>query len=313
MERDHGSLLQGFLAARSGGTRGGPLSFPEGLGELPAALARMLGASLWRATATAMAPAAGRTWRVELTTPPVPPGPGAEASLPPSYVDADAVIVATDATNAARLMAPLVPETERLREIPHAPVVVCTLGFRELPSRPIGMKTAGYGFLVARGEKARLLGCQFESSTFAGRAPPDAFLARALLGGLGTGFEPEIVEQPDSAIVARAVADLRQVAGLSREPDFARVWRHPGGIPQYLPGHMALVRSLNEGLRKRRGLYLIGHALRGVGVNESIRAGQEVVNAVVAAASRGDSRKSASRPTFDDSFPGLPATEIKNG
>lgn len=76
---------------------------------------------------------------------------------------------------------------------------------------------------------------------------------------------------------------------------------------------MALVKSLNEGLRKRRGLYVIGHALRGVGVNEGIRAAQEVVNAVVAAASRGDSRKSASRPTFGDSFPGAAATEIKNG
>jgi protoporphyrinogen/coproporphyrinogen III oxidase len=174
------------------------------------------------------------------------------------------------------------------------------------------MKTDGYGFLVARGEEARLLGCQFESSTFAGRAPPDAFLARALLGGRGPGFEPEIVEQSESAIVTRAVADLRRVAGLSREPDFARVWRHPGGIPQYFPGHMALVKSLNEGLRKRRGLYLIGHAVRGVGVNESIRAAQEVVNAVVAAASRGDSRKSASRPTFTDSLAGVPATDTKN-
>lgn len=313
MERDHGSLLRGFMAARSGGARGRPLSFPDGLGELPAALARMLGANLWRAAATAIAPAAARTWRVELTTPPAPFESGTAAPTPPSYVDGDAVIVATDAPTAARLMAPLVPETERLREIPQAPVVVCTLGFRELASRPIGMETAGYGFLVARGEKARMLGCQFDSSTFAGRAPADAFLARALLGGRGPGFEPEIVERTDDAIVARAVADLRQVTGLSREADFARVWRHPGGIPQYLPGHMALVTSLNEGLRKRRGLYLIGHAVRGVGVNESIRAAHEVVNAVVAASSRGDSRKSASRPTFTDSFLGLPATDVKSG
>jgi oxygen-dependent protoporphyrinogen oxidase len=319
MERDHGSLLRGFIASRAGGQRGRPISFPEGLGELPAALARMLGANLWRAAATAIAPASSRTWRVELTTPPQA-GPattvtagGAPAAPPPSYVDGDVIVVATDGLTAARLMTPLVPETERLKEIPHAPVVVCTLGFRELSSRPVGMKTAGYGLLVARGEKARLLGCQFESSTFAGRAPPDAFLLRALLGGRGPGFEPEIVDQTDEAIVARAVADLREVAGLSRSPDFARVWRHPGGIPQYLPGHMALVKSVNEGLRKRRGLYLIGHALRGVGVNESIRAAQQVVNAVVAAASRGDSRKSASRPTFTDSFPGVPATGIKNG
>jgi len=321
MERDHGSLFRGFLASRSGGrSRGRPITFPEGLGEIPAALARALGPHLWRAAATAVAPASARTWRVELSSPPsaaaesgpLPPA-APDAAAAPTHVDGDIVIFATDAQTSARLLGPLCPEVEHLKEIAHAPISVCALGFREVASRPIGMKTAGYGFLVARGEKPRLLGCQFESSTFAGRAPAGAFLARALLGGVGPGFDPAIVEQPEDVIAARAVDDLRQIAGLAREPDFVKVWRYPRGIPQYRPGHMKLVKTVNEGLRKRRGLYLIGHALRGVGLNECIRAAQEGVNAAIAAASHGDSRKSAALPTFGDSFqPGL-STETNEG
>jgi len=318
MERDHGSLLRGFLASRSAGrSRGRPLSFPEGLGELPAALARALGPHLWRAAATAVAPSSARTWRVELAFAPEIGGPDASGqggdARSPAHVDGDILIFATDAQTSARLLGPLCPEVEHLREIAHAPIAVCALGFHDVASRPIGMKTAGYGFLVARGEKPRLLGCQFESSTFAGRAPAGAFLARTLLGGIGPGFDPSIVHQSEDAIAARAVEDLRHVAGLTREPDFVKVWRYPQGIPQYRPGHMKLVKTVNEGLRKRRGLYLIGHALRGVGLNECIRAAQEVVNAAIAAASHGDSRKSAALPTFRDSFSTAPSTDTNDG
>jgi len=310
MERDHGSLFRGFLASRTGGrSRGRPLTFPEGLGELPAALARALGPNLWRAAATGVAPSSARTWRVELS-----PSPGAApAGGPPTHVEGDIVLFATDAPTSARLLGPLCPEVDHLKEIVHAPIAVCALGFRDVASRPIGMKTAGYGFLVARGEKARLLGCQFESSTFAGRAPAGAFLARTLLGGVGPGFDPAIVERPEDLIASRAVEDLRALAGLSREPDFVKVWRYPHGIPQYRPGHMKVVKTINEGLRKRRGLYLIGHALRGVGLNECIRAAQEVVNAAIAAASHGDSRKSAALPAFRDSFPAGLSTEPNEG
>jgi len=309
MERDHGSLFRGFLASRAGGrSRGRPFTFPEGLAELPAALARALGPHLWRARATAVAPSSARTWRIELSSPPGGQAPD-QAPAPPTHVEGDIVLFATDALTSAQLLGPLCPEVEQLKEIVHAPIAVCALGFRDVTSRPIGMKTAGYGFLVARGEQARLLGCQFESSTFADRAPAGAFLARALLGGIGPGFDPAIVDQPEDAIASRAVEDLRRVAGLGREPDFVKVWRYARGIPQYRPGHMKLVKTVNEGLRKRRGLYVMGHALRGVGLNECIRAAQEVVNAAIAAASHGDSRKSAALPTFGDSFPAGLSTE----
>jgi oxygen-dependent protoporphyrinogen oxidase len=102
-------------------------------------------------------------------------------------------------------------------------------------------------------------------------------LLRGILGGVGTGFDPAVLERSDDQIATDTVADLKEVAGLSREPDFVRVWRHPAGIPQYRPGHRELTGMVDAGLRRRPGLHLLGHTLRGVGVNEGIRAASALV------------------------------------
>jgi oxygen-dependent protoporphyrinogen oxidase len=272
-ERARGSVLRGALAQRrAGGGSGRPLSFPEGLQELPRALAQKLGARRIVARAAAITRADDR-WRVSLE-PVAPDGP----ALAAPHVDAQAVVVAADPAPAAGLLDPLCPNAAAaLRAVPRAPVAVVCLGFRP-GGAPLGIDLRAYGFLVARPDGAEgaagasgaaILGCQYESSTFPDRAPAGGVLLRAILGGV---FEPGIVQQPDASIAARTLAELRQLIGLTREPDFLRIWRHPAGIPQYEVGHAALVAAADRDLQRHRGLYLLGHALRGVGVNDCIAA-----------------------------------------
>ena len=114
-------------------------------------------------------------------------------------LDADVVILAADAETSARLIRTVAPDAATaLSGLPTAPIAVCCLGFRDADANTLGMDLAAYGFLVARGEHPRLLGCQYESSTFSGRAPAGGVLLRALVGGSGPGFEPELVDQPDN-------------------------------------------------------------------------------------------------------------------
>jgi oxygen-dependent protoporphyrinogen oxidase len=285
MERRHGSLFRAVMAGRkaaraasgkagrepggkTGGSRPRALSFPDGMAELPAALARALGSRLLKAQVTGIAPGAAGGWRVRV-----------DATGSPAH-EADAVIVATEAQAAASLLGPLVPEAARLRDIAAAPVTVCTLGFHDTVQRPLGIELEAYGFLVARGEPQKLLGCQYESTTFPGRAPEGAVLLRCILGGSGPGFDPAVVDRPEAQVVAETLRDLKSITGLAREPDFVRLWRHPAGIPQPRPGHLDLVAAVDAGLRGRPGLHLLGHAVRGVGVNESIRAATELVGSL---------------------------------
>jgi oxygen-dependent protoporphyrinogen oxidase len=268
LERDHGSLFRGVLAGHRQGKRPGhPLSFPAGLGELPAALHRALGSGgAVCDRAVALEPLPNGEWRVAL------------AGTGPASLDAGSVILAADAETSARLLRPFAPEAAAaLDGLPTAPVAICCLGFRNASANSIGMDLAAYGFLVARGQPPKLLGCQYESSTFSDRAPAQGVLLRGILGGSGPGFEPDIVDKTDDQIAGRALSDLRTITGLKADPDLVRVWRHPDGIPLYRPGHADRVIAVDNALRQHAGLFILGQALRGVGVNEGIRAATALV------------------------------------
>lgn len=275
LEREHGSLLRGLMASRRAGRRPGrPISFPNGLEELPAALAGALGAGLIRARVVQIErrPTAG--WSVATATAQV--------------FDGDAVVIATDLAAAVDLVRPILPTVaDHLSAIQSVPLALACLGFRDATAEGLGMDLAAYGFLVARGETPKLLGCQYESSTFAGRAPPGGVLFRTILGGFGRGFDPAIVEAPEAIIAERAVADLRTIAGLQRDPDFVRVYRYPRALPLVDPVHAARVRAIDAALSQPLSaasgpprLYLLGQGLRGVGVNEGIRAAAAVVRSL---------------------------------
>lgn len=259
LERAHGSVVRGAIKQRrQGGGFGKVVSFPDGLQELARALEQQLGERRIVAAAERIE-RAGSGWRVSLA-----------GGAPP--IDAGAVVVATAGATAAALLDPLAPAAaSAIRRVRQAPAAVVSLGFR---GADIGVDLRAYGFLVARdpaigGAPSTVLGCQYESSIFAGRAPQGSVLLRAILGGT---FDPGIVGESDDSIRDRTIADLRRLAGLTREPDFVRVWRHRDAIPQYGLGHAALVAEADTDLARHPGLHLIGHTLRGVGLNDCIAA-----------------------------------------
>jgi len=258
MEREHGSVLRAMMMMRRkrGSGLGHPVAFPDGLAELPAALARGLGDRRRAARALEILPARG--WRVVTDT--------------GGTIESDRLVLATPAAATAGLLAPHAPAAAgALRAIPHAPVAVVCLGFRS--AEGLGVDLDAYGFVVARREGVRLLGCQYESSVFPDRAPTGGVLLRALLGGT---FDPGLVDADDSVIAHQALDDLRRVAGLLRDPDFVDVWRARPGIPQYDMAHAERVRTVDDALARLPGLAVIGNALRGVGVNDCIRAAADL-------------------------------------
>ena len=102
-------------------------------------------------------------------------------------------------------------------------------------------------------------------------------MIRALIGGT---FAPAVVDGPEAVIAGEAVFDLRRAAGLRRDPDFVDVWRARPGIPQYECGHTARIATVDAAVAKLPGLTVIGHALRGVGVGDSIRAATAAASSI---------------------------------
>jgi oxygen-dependent protoporphyrinogen oxidase len=245
-EAEHGSVVKGMKAARKAGLSAGrSVSFPDGLEELPRALAAKLEGRIVpvRVEAVRRDPAG---WLVDRER-------------------FDDVVVALSPLAAAEVLAPVLPEIGELARLELASVAVVALGFN---TTKIGLDLDAYGFLVARGEEATILGCQYESTVFPGRAPTGAVLLRSILGGT---FEPGVVDEDDPAIISRTVRDLRLVAGLARDPDFAKVWRLRQVLPQYRLGHERRVRALEEAVARRLRLHLLTIGQRGVGLSDCIR------------------------------------------
>jgi oxygen-dependent protoporphyrinogen oxidase len=261
LEAEHGSLLRGMKAARRAGvTAGRSVSFPDGIEELPRALAERLTGRLVAARVSALAPGSAG-WTLALDGAPAP------AAF-------DAVVVALGPAAMIRLLEPTLPEVAELRGVRLASVAVAALGFRR---EDVGVDLGAYGFLVARGERATVLGCQYESTIFPGRAPPGSALLRVILGGV---FEPELLDEDDDALVARAVADLRVVAGLDQRPDFSAVWRLREVMPQYELGHEARVAAVERAAARVPGLHLLGMGLRGIGLADCIRNATALARAI---------------------------------
>lgn len=156
-------------------------------------------------------------------------GPSAEVHATGATHAYDHVILAVDPHRAIALLG--VPATPP----PLAPVHVVAFGVREDQ-----VAARGYGILAPEREHAFVLGALFESSLFAGRAPPGHALLRCLVGGRR---HPERASLDPARIAELAWQDLAAWDLVKDEP--ARTFHLPtAGIPQPEAGHDAWRQAL---------------------------------------------------------------------
>lgn len=194
-----------------------------------------------------------------------------------SFLEAEGVIVTTEAHHASRLVAGLDAEiASHLGAIPYASSAIVTLGYRrEDVSHPLD----GFGFVVPRSERRQVLACTFSSVKFPGRAPDGHVLLRAFLGGpLAAG----VLERDDAALASLAEGELRAFLGIGGAARLTRVHRHRAAMPQYLVGHLDRIAAIEAQMARHPGLAFAGAAYRGVGVPDCIRSGEEAAERVVA-------------------------------
>jgi len=175
----------------------------------------------------------------------------------------DAVALTCPAYQQAALLADLDPPLADLAAgIAYVRVAVIGLGYR-WADMPLPLE--GFGYIAPQGTRRDLLGVQWCSSIFPGRAPADAVLLRAMAGGW---HRPEIVGRSDSDLLHAARTELRRTMGIAAEPIFQRIIRWDRAIPQYLLGHLERLRQMDERLLGYPGLFLGGNAYRGIAFND---------------------------------------------
>jgi oxygen-dependent protoporphyrinogen oxidase len=186
-----------------------------------------------------------------------------------SRIEADRVVVATEAHTAARLTRYLDPALATLlEEIPYASAATVSLGYRRAD---VPHALDGFGFVVPRTEGKALLAGTFSSVKYPGRAPEGHVLIRGFLGG---ALNAAMLADADGALVARVRGELGEALGVTAAPVLTRLHRWPASMPQYQVGHLTRVEAIERLVAALPGLSLVGSAYRGVGIADCVRSGE---------------------------------------
>jgi len=192
-------------------------------------------------------------------------------------IEADAVILAAPAFRAGQLLEPIaVNAAADLKNISYASTATVSLGYRreDFPQVP-----NSFGFVVPAIEKRKIMACTFSSLKYPGRAPDDCVLMRAFVGG---SLQPELFGASDDDMEKDVRNELAGLLGVTAEPIFSRIWRHPDSMPQYHVGHEARVTRIEMALERFPTLALAGSAYHGVGISDCVRTGEEAAEKVFA-------------------------------
>ena len=277
MERRYGSLIRGLKAASrsnraareaSGARWSLFISFINGIGQLPDALALRLGNSVrFRSHVIALerqTPAERprrRAWRLRL-----------EDDL---SVEADAVICTIPSFAAAPLLRPhSAALAASLDEIDYASAATVNMAFRE---SDFATAPQSFGFVVPAIERRKIIACSFSSLKYVGRAPNGMILARMFLGG---ALQNDMMALDDRDLMAAATGEFAALLGVKAVPALTHVRRWPRSMPQYAVGHLKRAAAIEH---EAAGLYrfaVAGAFLRGVGIPDCVQAGESAAEAI---------------------------------
>lgn len=276
MERQYGSLIRAVLKSRrnraaglgaGSGARYSLFVAPrDGMQSLVDALARRLprGAVQLGAAVEKLVPGGQRGWTLQLT-----------GARPAEHCDA--VIVALPAPRGADVLESVDADAaDQLRQIPYAGAAIAVTGYRR---QQIADPLDGFGFVVPEIEHRRILSVSYSSNKYSGRAPEGCVLLRTFFGGAA---RPDLIGLTDDEIRDMVSQELGQLLGACGQPEFFRVVRWYGHMPQYHVGHAERIERIAARVARLGGLELAGNAYHGVGVPQCIHSGEQAAERVAA-------------------------------
>jgi oxygen-dependent protoporphyrinogen oxidase len=186
--------------------------------------------------------------------------------VPMSYqLRADAVVVATPAAKAARLLADVAPvAADELGAVESASMAIVTFAFRDVALPP------GSGLLVGLGEGLSVKGVTISSQKWP-LATGGLILLRASVGRIG---DAQVLHRSDDDLIALVRHELTALLGITEAPEDAIVTRWGGGLPQYGVGHVARIARVRAAVADVPGLAVCGASFDGLGIPACIASAQ---------------------------------------
>ncbi len=124
-------------------------------------------------------------------------------------------------------------------------------------------------------------------------APAWVFASLNIIVGTWALYIPTVKEKlqlDDDVLVQKTYNDLRQLIHLPDPPIFTKVLRPDHGIPQLEIGYPKLLSWRNRLVESNKGLYVCGFGWEGIGLNDMMKAGAKVAEAVLTASQSGSAK-----------------------
>ncbi len=187
-------------------------------------------------------------------------------------IDADAVVVATGAAVAGRMLSGVDSQlAESLESITAASSAIVVLALDQKQFRsPLGEGFVGYGIICPHVLGRQAIACSFSSNKFSNRAPDGKVIVRCFIGG---ALQADLVDRSDTNLLAIAMSELRQWLGVEGEAEWSKFYRWRNCMPQYTLGHLDRVAKIEQRVQQLAGVELAGNSYRGVGVPACVESG----------------------------------------
>jgi oxygen-dependent protoporphyrinogen oxidase len=269
MEKKNRSLIVAMLAARKYASRNKPrkqnlpdnipktyfMTFKKGMGELVEALETNLKGRILRGRAVTKVEKKENKYFVHI-----------EKS---EVLEADALILALPAPDAAELMRPLDADIARILDlIPMASSATINVAY---PRKAIPGPLNSFGFLIPYVEQRKINAVTYSSVKWDYRVPDkDYVLFRTFVGGAKNSH---LARESEETILQWIKDEFKHILGITMNPVMASVYRWLDARPQYTLGHLDRMETIEQRLANLTGIYLAGGSYRGIGVPDCIKDG----------------------------------------
>jgi len=191
-------------------------------------------------------------------------------STPAGEIAASRVIIAAPAPTTGALIEPFCPESASvLREIVYSSAVLATF---VVDRQHIANPLDGSGFLVPRDQGLLMTACSWSSSKWEHFNDGSHAVLRV---SAGRTDDQRWLEMSEAEIITTLTAELTLTVGLHGNPT-VRVTEWRNALPQYTPGHLQRIDSIDADLSAGApGVVATGAAFRGLGLPACVRQGRE--------------------------------------
>jgi oxygen-dependent protoporphyrinogen oxidase len=259
LERDHGSLIRAMGAMKNNRPSPRLVSLRNGLGSIVAAIQHKLGSALQLNAEVTAIRRDGSQWHITFKD--------------GTTVQSEAIVCALPAHVAAPLVRDIDSKlADMLSRIRYNSIATVNLAYDRASVPPLPRTT---GFVVPYCEGHQITAATIVTQKYPERAPENAVLLRAFIGG---ALQPALLEYDDDRLIAMAREEFARLLGIGSEPVLTSVRRWERLLPEYGVGHTTLVREIEQRAAALPELSFAGSALQGVGIPDCIHSGERAAD-----------------------------------